>query len=174
MDRRLFILPLVLLACGTPEPETTTEVPTQESEKETGTGRTIDLSQHDLPLAVHIDPQLLGSDSATVTWNDAIGRLEVDAGERFLITITEEEGDMERLKADLDRDMLRKNTIIQETPGLLIYRSEFPDETIAFVHFYRIITHAGRTFVVQSHDQGRFNQADIERMANAVAPAESV
>ena len=127
-----------------------------------------------MPLAVHVDQQLIGADTTMVNWNEAIGRLEVAAGERFQITITEEEADLARLKADLDRDMLRRNTIIEETPEVLIYRSEFPDETITFVHFYQIVKHDGRTFVIQSNDQGRFNEADVRRMAASVTTARHV
>lgn len=174
MDRSLLLLPLLLIcACGEPgtDPETSTGTATEEVER--STGKMIDLSAHDVPLAVQVDQQLVGADTTIITWNETFGRLEVAAGERFQITITEEEADLARLKADLDRDMLRKNTIIEEAPGLVIYRSEFPDETITFVHFYRIVQHDGRTFVVQSNDQGRFNEADVRRMAASVMPLQN-
>ena len=170
MDRSLIILVLLLFtACAAPETEQGT-IPDRTAEEErTVMVKSVDLLAHDMPLVVQLDPQV--QDTATVRWNEQLGRLEVSAGEGFQLTIMEEEADLDRLKADLERDMLRKNTIIEETPDQVIYRSEFPDETITFVHFYRIVRHDGRTFVVQSNDQGRFNETDVKRMAQSVIPA---
>ena len=129
----------------------------------------IDLLAHDLPLSVDLgDRSTLGSDSAAVVWNEEFGRLVVNAGERFAITITEAPGDLARLKADLDRDMLQKHTVIEETPEKLVYRSQFPDEDLVFVHFQQVITVGDRTFLVEDATDGRFNEADIKRMAGAV------
>lgn len=129
----------------------------------------VDLAAHDLPLTVDLgDRSTLGADSAEVAWNDEFGWLTVKAGERFAITISEEPGDMARLKADLERDMLQKHTVMEETPELIMYRSQFPDEDLVFIHFYRIIQTGGRTFVVEEASDGRFNEADIKRMVTAV------
>ena len=129
----------------------------------------IDLLAHDLPLSVDLgDRATLGSDSAAVLWNEEFGHLIVNAGERFAITITEAPGDLARLKADLDRDMLQKHTVIEETPEKLVYRSQFPDEDLVFVHFRQVITVGDRTFLVEDATDGRFNEADIKRMAGAV------
>jgi hypothetical protein len=68
----------------------------------------------------------------------------VQAGEHFGLVITEGPADMARLKGDLERDLLRKNTILQETPDLLIFRSEFPDDTtLTFHRFHRSVAFRG-------------------------------
>ena len=129
----------------------------------------IDLMAHDLPLLVDLgDRSTLGSDSATVVWNEEFGHLLVNAGEHFAITISEAPGDIPRLKADLERDMLRKHTVIEETPDKLVYRSQYPDADLVFVHFHQAITVGDRTFVVEDASEGRFNEADIKRMVAAV------
>ena len=129
----------------------------------------IDLSDHDVPATVELgDKATLRADSADVHWNEEFGHLEVNAGEHFGITLIEEPGDITRLKADLERDMLRKHTILEETPELLIYRSQFPDEDLVFVHFYQVIPMGERTFIVEDAAAGRFNEADIKRMAGSV------
>lgn len=173
MKRALQFLSIVLLltACGDDkeagkEPE---NVP-QETANEQGS-HTVDLTPYDMPLAVELDRNSLVNDTAAVRWNEEMGKLEVTAGEHFHITISEEPADIPRLKADLERDMLRKHTVIDENPSLVIYRSTFPDEDIVFVHFYKVIEQEGRTFVIESHDQGRFNESDVRRMASAVVPA---
>jgi hypothetical protein len=162
---------LFLHACGDGKKEAADQLARQEQVSDV---HVIDLSEHDLPLIVEIDRNVLGDDTAKVRYNEEFGRYEVDAGERFRILIAEEEGDMQRLKDGLERDMLRKTTIIEESPGLIVYRSEFPADDIVFVHFYQIIGHEGRTFVIESHDQGRFNETDVRRMSAAVRPGSRV
>ncbi|MCB0765307.1 MAG: hypothetical protein KDB84_11410 [Flavobacteriales bacterium] len=129
----------------------------------------IDLAPYDVPAVVELgDKATLRVDSATVAWNEEFGHLEVSAGDHFAIRITEDRGDMARLKADMERDMLRKHTVTEESPDLLIYRSQFPDEDLVFVHFYRIIRTHDRTFIVEDDPEGRFNEADIQRMERSV------
>ncbi len=164
----LLIIVSLLSACGD-EKKPVLEEETKEQEAPTGTVH--DLSSHDIPLIVRLDHNTLGTDTPSVRWNEDIGKLEVQAGDRFSILVSEEAGDISRLKADLERDMLRKHTIIEEQQDLIIYRSTFPDDDIVFVHFYRILEHNGRTFVIESHDQGQFNESDIRRMAASVVPA---
>ena len=126
-------------------------------------------AEHDMPLEVDLgDRATLGVDSASVAWNEEFGELRVNAGERFAISVSEEPGDIARLKADLERDMLRKHTVLEETPDQVVYRSQFPDEDLVFVHFYRVITVGDRTFVVQDAAEGRFNEADVKRMVASV------
>ncbi len=103
-----------------------------------------------------------------------MGQLELHAGERFSILVTEESGDIARLKADLERDQLRTSAIIEEQPDRLIWRSTFPDEDIVFVHFYRVIQVDGRSFVVQDDDRSRFSEADVSRMVAAVRTQQPV
>lgn len=133
--------------------------------------QSIDLSGHDLPLTLTLpDLQVLGVPEPSVVWKDETGKLEVRAGDHFGLWITEEPADVARLKADLDRDLLKKNTVVSESPDLLVYRSEFPDDPgLVFVHFYQVVRSAGRTFVVQDIDGARFNQQDVERMSRALA-----
>ncbi len=158
---------LALAACGDGKKEAAEQ--STEANTNTAPSYVVDLATYDLPLTVDLgDRSTLGADSAVVAWNEEFGWLTVKAGERFSITISEESGDMARLKADLERDMLQKHTVMEETPELLLYRSQFPDEDIVFIHFYRVIQAGGRTFVVEEAVEDRFNEADIKRMASAV------
>lgn len=135
----------------------------------------IDLAAYDLPLVVDMgDRSTLGVDTATVVWNEEFGHLEVKAGERFSLTITETPGDLPRLKADLDHDMLQKHTIVEETPEMLVYRSQFPDESLVYIHFLRIISVGERSFVVEDAVNGRFNEMDIKRMVGSVTAKSAV
>ncbi len=132
----------------------------------------IDLSSHGLPLLLSPpDKRSPDGGEPAIVWKDETGTLEVKAGDHFGLVITEEPGDIPRLKAALDRDLLRKNTLLRETPDLLTYRSEFPDDaSLVFMHFYQVIKAGDRAFVVQDTEGQPFNQQDIDRMLAAVSP----
>jgi hypothetical protein len=127
----------------------------------------VDLSEYHLPLMLEMP---VGMPQPTLLWKDEIGKLAVRAGDRFAIEVSETPADRDRLKADLERDLLKRNTIVEETPELLIYRSEFPDDTaLVFHHFERWVTADGRSFRVEDTKDGTvFSLEDIRRMASAV------
>lgn len=137
----------------------------------------LDLQAFDMPLVVSLPEMLTPDQDSTygrAIWNEEFGQLRVKAGDHFGLTITEDAGNIQRLKADLERDMLRKHSILEESPEHLVYRSQFPDEDLVFIHFYRIITVDGRSFVVEDMTEGRYNEADVARMTKAVRPSTSV
>lgn len=135
----------------------------------------VDLSGHGIPFSIEMgDAATLGVDTPTVVWSEESGQLSIWAGDRFSIIVTEEPGDIARLKADLARDPLRTSTIVEEQPDGLIWRSTFPDEDIVFLHFYRVVEAEGRTFIVQDDDRGRFSEADVRRMAGSVRTKQPV
>lgn len=154
-----------LVACGAPG---TSEEASNAADAGTSTSadNTIDLSQFDMPLLVNV-PQ--NGHEPMVVMNEERGRAEVRAGEHFGLIVTEMEPDFARLKADLDRDMLVKNTITQETPDLIVYTSEFPDGTGTFTHFMQVVRSGGRTFVVEDLPDGRFNESDGRSLVVAVS-----
>ncbi len=133
----------------------------------------LELEAFDMPLVVSL-PEMLTPDVDSTygraIWNEEFGHLRVKAGDHFGLTITEDEGDIARLKADLERDMLRKHTVLEESPEHVVYRSQFPNEDLVFIHFYQIIRVDGRSFIVEDMTDGRYNEADVARMAKAVRP----
>ncbi|MBK9058447.1 MAG: hypothetical protein IPL81_00720 [Flavobacteriales bacterium] len=128
---------------------------------------TVDLAEYHMPLVLEMPT---GAPVPTLVWKDEIGKLAVRAGDHFAIEISEAPADMERLKADLDRDLLKKNTIVEEKPELIIYRSEFPDDTaLVFYHFDPSVTADGPIFHIEDADDGTpFTLEDVNKMATAV------
>ena len=165
-----WVLPFfVLSACGDGKKEAAEEIAAAAS------SWSVDLQPYDLPLTVEIgDIATLGADTVLVEWNEGFGHTTVNAGDRFRLIIREEPGDLARLKDGLDRDMLRKNTVIDEGPERLVYRSQFPDENLVYVHFCMVVIVGDRSFVVQDDPNGHYNEMDIIRMAGAVKPAQPV
>lgn len=157
-------LALLLNACGNGEADAAKQLAQADSAR---TAAMVDLSVHHLPLMLDMPA---GSPDPVLVWKEQIGTLAVRAGEHFALDISEAPADQERLKADLERDLLKRNTILEETPELLIYRSEFPDDTtLVFHHFERWITVDGRTLRVEDAKDGTaFTLEDVHRMASAV------
>ena len=170
MKQAVLCLAVLLAACGDGKADAVRQLEEMNATEAAG-ANTVDLARFDLPLVVEL-PQ--GATPATsgdaATWDENAGLVRVEVGDRFGLIITEGPGDILRLKAAQERDMLRKYTTIEEAPDLLSYRYQFPDEDLAFVHFYRIIAVGGRTFVVESEPQGRFSEADVAVMAKAIRP----
>lgn len=160
------IASLVLFAaCGGSEGSATDTPPADSAAAEITSPNALDLSQFDMPLLVNVPES--GTPPVAIM-NEEMGRVEVRAGDHFGIAITEMQPDFARLKADLERDMLLKNTIVQETPELLLYRSEYPDGAGTFMHFMQLVMQGGRTFVVEDLPDGRFNESDAKAMMTAV------
>jgi hypothetical protein len=138
--------------------------------------KVLELHGFDMPLSVglpEVGTPMAGTDSlfAQALWLEEFGHLVVRAGDRFAITIAEEPADVERLKQGMEQDLLRKFTIMEERPGQLIYKAEYPDSPeLTFIHFYRVVEADGRTFVVEDMDGGQYNEAEIRFMAAAVQP----
>lgn len=129
----------------------------------------VDLEVHHLPLLLEMPD---GLQAPGMVWKDEVGKLEIRSGDHFAMDITEAPPDMARLKADLDRDLIRRSTILKETPDLLLYRSEFPDDTsLVYFHFYRSINASGRSFIIEDAQVEKpFTLPDVERMAAAIQP----
>lgn len=157
---------VLLVACGAPGNSEEDSGAAEAGNAPVASATTIDLSQFDMPLLVNV-PQ--NGHEPKAIMNEERGRAEVRAGEHFGLIVTEMEPDFARLKADLDRDMLVKNTITQETPDLIVYTSEFPDGTGTFTHFMQVVRSGARTFVVEDLPDGRFNESDGRAMVAAVS-----
>jgi hypothetical protein len=161
----------LMLACGDGPKEVAIEAEPQEEKVQK---HSIDLSAHDVPLMVEVDSNMLVNDTVAVEWNEEFGRLEVTIGPKFSITVMEGEPEMDRLKSSLQNDPLRTSTILEETPELIIYRSQFPDDALTFVHFYKTMRVGDRAFIIESNDQGRFNEQDVRTMIEAVVPRQQI
>ncbi len=165
-------LVLLLASCGDGKSDAARALAERDSSRVAAA--LVDLSAYDMPLLVTLpDGPVPEWDSlyGKPQWVEEFGHMRISAGERFGITITEDRGDVPRLKADLERDMLRTNTILEEAPTVIVYRQEFPDQELVFFHFYQVLEVGDRSFILESSADGRFNEEDIAFMRSAVQPA---
>lgn len=181
MERAIPLIAVLLLAaCGDGKKEAAEQLAAMQQEQADASAVSeylLDLEPFDLPLVVSMPEMMVPAADSTfggARWNEDTGQLIVQAGDHFALTISEEPGDIGRLKAALERDMLRKHTILREEPDLVVYRHEYPDDALVFMHFYQVIRHQGREFVVESAPHGRFNETDVARMSQAVRPNQAI
>lgn len=180
MKYSIILVTLALLAsCGDGKADAARKLAEAQAEAEAAAVEPylLDLQAFDMPLVVSLPEMLTPDEDSTygkAVWNEEFGQLRVKAGDHFGLTITEDEGNIPRSKADLERDMLRKHSILEESPEHIVYRSQFPDEDLVFIHFYQVITVEGRSFVVEDMAEGRYNEADVARMTKAVRPSTSI
>lgn len=167
------LLVLIVASCGDPPRPTIGANPVDTlAAVAIPSDTVVDLAAFDLPLKLTApDAEAALGVPLTIRVNDERGWVEVDRGEHFRLCISEVDGDeLARLKADLQRDQLRKATVITERPDLLLYKQEFPaDPSLVFVHFLRKVNVGGRQFTVESAPDGRFNEADAWRMIASIA-----
>lgn len=161
---------LGLLACDGPAPGTDGAGTAATDSTRSASLQPVDLAAHGLPLLLlPPDPTINDGAQPTIVWKDGPGVLEIKAGEHFGLTIAEEPGDPARLKADLDRDLLQKHTVLMDSTDLVMYRSAFPDDpSLVFIHFYQVVRAGDRQFLVQDVDGFRFNEADVRTMARSI------
>lgn len=172
MQKLLFSAAVVLLAaCGDGKADAVKKMAEADSSAQ---ATTMDLAGHGFPLVVDVpDPKDTDGATAVVVFNENSGKLEVRAGQRFAFTVVEDAADLERVKGDLERDLLKRNTVVRETPDELIYKSEFPDDpALTYLHFLKVVPAGGRTFIVEDLQDGvKLTEQDVERMVRAVRPA---
>ena len=167
---RFILFAILLVGCA----DSVEEVAVEEIESSATAEEVnmIDLGSEGLPLSVAI-PKALGD--AEVFWNEEFGYVEVRAGDHYGLTISEFPADIERKKADLQRDLLQTHEILSEKDKELIYRSSFPDnDKLVFHHMYKILEHDGRIFIVEDRAAGQFSLNDIEVMASSLQVVEAI
>lgn len=156
----------VLCACGDGKREEAEVLAAMAPES---TRLLVDLRPYDVPMRLDLGERaMLGADSAIVRWNEEVGWLEVLAGEHCGLVVTEEPGDLTRLKRDLDQDPLQTHALLKDSTDRLVWRSQFPDDALVFLHFYRVVKAGDRVFVLRDLPSGRFNETDVQRMVDAV------
>ena len=179
---RYVVFPLsaaLLVACGDGKGDAAKAMVAEADSMALATSsvQVIDLSKYNLPLLFTApDKQLTNGVEPNIVWREEVGKLEITAGEHFGLNITEQPADIARLKADLERDQLKTNTLIHEAADLVEYRSQFPDDpSLVFIHFYKVVQAGTRTFIVEDEEMNmRFNEQDVERMMTAITAKDPV
>ncbi|MCI5057463.1 MAG: hypothetical protein MRY83_15210, partial [Flavobacteriales bacterium] len=92
------------------------------------------------------------------------GELTVHIGDKYHFSFIEG-GDMNLKKSDLESDLLFVSTILEEKPNLIIYKSDLPDGSITYHHFYSIVNINGVDFEVSDINTGdSLSEENIRKM----------
>lgn len=125
----------------------------------------LDLSQYGMNLSIFVPDSTIGTLEVTA---QSYGDIEIRVGTYFQIKIAPG-GDLALKKSDLEGDLLFKTTIIKEDPNMIIYKSDLPDGSKSFHHFYMIVNAGGANYEVSDiGDSGEaFSEAIVNKMVEA-------
>lgn len=94
------------------------------------------------------------------------GELNIHLGDKYHFSFIEG-GDMNLKKSDLESDLLFVSTILEENPNMIIYKSDLPDGSVTYHHFYAIINVNGIDFEVSDMNMGEsLSEENIRRMVD--------
>lgn len=125
----------------------------------------LDLSQYGLNLSIMVPDSTIGTLEVTA---QSYGDMEIRVGTYFQIKIAPG-GDLALKKNDLESDLLFKTTIIKEEPDLIIYRSDLPDGSKSYHHFYAIVKAGEAIYEIRDIEESgeSFSEAIISKMVEA-------
>lgn len=125
----------------------------------------LDLSQYGMNLSLFVPDSTVGTLEVTA---QSYGDVEIRVGNFFMLKIAPG-GDLALKKTDLEGDLLFKTTIVKEEPNLIIYKSDLPDGSNSFHHFYMIVNAGGANYEVRDIDDSgeAFTEAIINKMVES-------
>lgn len=125
----------------------------------------LDLSQYGLNVTLMVPDSSIGTLEVMA---QSYGDIEVRVGTFFQIKIAPG-GDIALKKSDLESDLLFKTTILSETPELLIYKSDLPDGSKSYHHFYMIKKVLGANYEIRDIEESgeSFSEAIVKKMVEA-------
>ena len=170
---KYLIIPMIVLmaGCGRSREEVS-----NEEEGSVGADRAmmerLDLSEHGMPFSLWVPGKELSNADPMSKFDDSFMHVSVMAGKRFQLIIRQEPAGMERLKMALENDILREHEYLTDEPHLLIYRSTYPDQEKAYVHFYYAFEVNGEPYVAEDVKEGEFGEANIQVMLESLQDLE--
>jgi hypothetical protein len=125
----------------------------------------MDLSKYGKPFTIFVPDSSAGKiEIVEQTW----GALEIKSGKNFQLSITEDPGDMELRKKDIQGDEINKfKSFIVDEPTTIMWESEI---TKPEFHFYTIQKIGNATYVfedIKSSDAEPFGKEAAQRMLDA-------
>lgn len=125
----------------------------------------LDLSPYGLNLTMVVPDSTVGVLEVTA---QSYGDVEIRVGAYFQMKIAPG-GDMSLKKSDLEGDLLFKTTILKEEESLIIFKSDLPDGSKSYHHFYMIANIGGANYEISDiADSGEsFSEPIINKMLDA-------
>lgn len=125
----------------------------------------LDLSQYGMNLTMLVPDSTIGTLEVTA---QSYGDIEIRVGNYFQVKIAPG-GDLALKKSDLEGDLLFKTTILKEDPNMIIYKSDLPDGSKSFHHFYMIMNVGGANYEIRDiEDSGEsFSEAIVNKMVES-------
>lgn len=170
---KYLLLPILALmfACGGTSEEVYNEDEGPVEDSHHGQ-QLLDLSEHGYPFSLWVPTQEVSGAAPLATFDDSFMHVKLVAGKRFQMLVRQEPPGLERLKMALKNDPIRIHETIEEAPHMLIYKTSFPDQEVAFVHFYYAFEVNGEPYIAEDVKEAELNEADIDKMIEALKDLE--
>ena len=161
----------IMVGCGGSGEQVSTESDGASSADRSMMER-LDLSEHGMPFSIWVPGKDLSNSDPMAEFDDSFMHVSVMAGKRFQMIIRQEQTGMDRLKIALENDILREHEYLTDEPHLLIYKSTFPDQEKAYVHFYYAFEVNGEPYVAEDVKEGEFSEANVRTMLDSLQDIE--
>lgn len=145
------------------ESETVEEAPNEQSFE------LVEIDHEGFVLQLPVPVDYYNPNEFSVEMNPAYGQLEVSAGNVFQVEIIEETGNKENLIADLERDLVFEFEVVEDIENGLLYRQFIPNGGKEFWHYYVLVDHNNRQYVVKDAAMSELNEYQSRKIFKALA-----
>lgn len=119
-------------------------------------------------FSIVLPKDLMINESPQIKMNTATGELHITLGEKFWIVASQEKGDVNKFKADMEDDMLFKHEIVEENTQSLMYKRVLPDGTEYDYSYKSCNDVSGIPYIFRTSEEGEFTKENVTRMKTAI------
>lgn len=167
-----FLMTAVMLlglgACTSSDSGNGTNENSTEVLEESPAVQRLDISEEVFNLSIALPQDYALDNPPRIDFNPAFGHLEVKCGDVFGLIITEESGDINEVIEQLERDLVFKYEIEEQTSNSLLYKQFFSGNNQEFWHFYVILPGSETNYVVRDAQMDELNAHQSRKIYDAL------
>lgn len=162
------ILLLGLGACTSPDSGSGTNENSTEVLEESPDVQRLDIFEEVFNLSIALPQDYALDNPPRINFNPAFGHMEVKCGEVFALIITEESGNIDETIEQLERDLVFKYEIEDQTNRGLLYKQFIPGSDREFWHFYVMVPGSVTGYVVRDAQMDELNAHQSRKIYDAI------
>lgn len=128
----------------------------------------LDISEEVFQLSIGLPQDYALDNPPQINFNPAFGHLEVKCGGVFALNITEESGNINEVIEQLERDLVFKYEIEEQTSKGLLYRQYISGSNQEFWHLYVIVPGSETGYVVRDAQLNELNAHQSRKIYDAL------
>lgn len=162
------ILLLGLGACTSSDSGNGVSEDSNEVVEQGPTVQRLDISEEVFQLSIAIPQDYALDNPPRINFNPAFGHMEVKCGDVFALIITEESGNIDETIEQLERDLVFKYEIEDQTNRGLLYKQFIPGSDREFWHFYVMVPGSETGYVVRDAQVDELNAHQSRKIYDAL------